>query len=341
MTSAPEPKKLTGTQKVALVLMQMDRQHASDVLRHFSELEADEVIAEIVRLRRVDRKTIEKVLEEVHGAIATGLPAARGGRDVAAGLLQDTFGAEQAATVMNRLASSMAGKSFDFLETVDPPQIAVLLEEELPQTVALVLAHLRPEVASTVLGGVNAERRTEIAACLATMGPASPEALRTVAEVLKSRLGANVAPTEPLAAVGGIQQLVGIINRSPVAVEKELLENLAERDEQLAEEVRARMLTFTDLVRFEKRDVQLILRGIDPGILALALKGASEPVQTTIRENISERTRNILDQELKSLGPVRMSAVDEARADIVRSIRELENRGEITVQRLEEDYLVV
>lgn len=332
---------LTGTQKVALVLMQMDRSQASEVLRHFSEFEADEVIAEIVRLRRVDRSVAEDVVSDVFAAISSGAPLPRGGRDFAAGLLHDTFGSEQAEVVMNRLASSMAGKSFEFLESVDPQQIAVLLDDELAQTVALVLAHLRPDIASAVLAGVEPARRTDVATSLATMGPASPEAVRTVADVLKTRMGASVTPSAPLAAVGGIEPLVEIINRSSVAVEKELLASLSSRDHELAEEVKSRMLTFADLVRFDRRDVQRVLRGIDATRLALALKGAAENVERTIKENITERTREVLDQEMRSLGPVRVSQVDEARADIVRAIRELEAQGEISIQRVEEEETLV
>jgi len=343
MSPAPNTSEsLSGTQKVALVLMQMDRAQASEVLRHFSEFEADEVIAEIVRLRRVDRSIAEEVMAEVFTAISSGAPLPRGGRDFAAGLLNDTFGSEQAEAVMTRLASSMAGKSFDFLETVDAQNITVLLDDELPQTVALVLAHLKPDMASAVLAGVEPGRRTDVATCLATMGPASPDAVRTVADVLKTRMGAAVAPSEPLSAVGGIDPLVEIINRSSVAVERELLESLTVKDQELAEEVKSRMLTFADLVRFDRRDVQRVLRGIDPSSLALALKGAPENVERIIRENVTDRTREILDHEMRSLGPVRMSQVDEARADIVRVIRELENQGGITIQRVEEeDTLVV
>lgn len=342
MTPSPSStENLTGTQKVALVLMQMERAQASEVLRHFSEFEADEVIAEIVRLRRVDRGIAEEVVTEVFTAISSGAPLPRGGRDFAAGLLSDTFGSAQADAVMNRLASTMAGKSFDFLEAVDPQHISVLLDDELPQTVALVLAHLKPDMASAVLAGVEPDRRTDVASCLATMGPASPDAVRTVADVLKSRIGAAVAPTEPLAAVGGIDPLVEIINRSSVTVERELLESLTVKDKDLAEEVRSRMLTFADLVRFDPRGVQRVLRGINPSILALALKGAAENVVRVVRENITERTREILDAEMRSLGPVRMSQVDEARAEVVRVIRELEQEGEITIQRVEEDTLVV
>lgn len=333
--------QLSGVQKVALVLMQMDRQQASEVLRHFSEMDSDEIIAEIVRQRQVDRETVDEVMEEIHRAISSGPPPSRGGKDFAAGLLADTFGTEQADAVMSRLANSMAGKSFEFLEAIDPQQIAALLDEELPQTVALVLAHLKPETGSVVLSGVDAERRTDVAACLATMGPASPDAIRVVSETLRARLGNTAAATEPPAAVGGVQPLVDIINRSDVALERELIDRLAERDEQLAEEVRALMLTFADIVRFDTRDVQLILRGMDPGALALALKGAPEEVERTIRSNISDRTKELLDSEMQSLGAVRRSQVDEARAEIVRQIRELETQGKITIQRVEEEDILV
>lgn len=332
---------MTGIQKVALILMQMDRERAAEVLRHFNELESDEIVSEIVRNRHVDRETIEDVLIEIQNVISAGPPPGRGGKAFAAGLLADTFGAEQAESVMSRLASSMAGRSFDFLETVDPQQIAALLDEELPQTVALVLAHLKPDVSSVVLAGTDMDRRTDVAASLATMGSPSPDAVRVVSESLRSSLGSTAVSADPTSVVGGVQPLVDIINRSDVAVERELLAQLAERDEELAEEVRALMLTFTDLVRFDPRDVQLILRGIDAVTLALALKGATEDVETIIRNNISERSREILDMEIETLGAVRMSQIDEARAEIVRQIRELENQGRITIQRVEEEDLLV
>lgn len=331
---------LTGTQKVAVVLMNMDHDGAAKVMKQFTEHEAEDIAAEIVRLRRVDSLVAERALSEFHDMAMNRRVQSRGGHDFAAGLLEASFGAEKAAGVMHRVASSMAGKAFEFLGVAEPSQIVTLLDGELPQTVALVLAHLRPEQASSVLAGMPDPLRTDVAQCIATMGSATPEAVSVVAETLKLRAGAVVGPHEAVEVVGGVQPLVDIINRADVATERAILEALDARDPMLAEEVRSRMLTFADIVRLEARDVQQVLRGMDVAMLAIAMKGSTEAVIETIKANLSERNREILDDEIASAGPVRMSQVEDARAEIVRTIRDLEGQGTITVQRGDEDEYV-
>jgi flagellar motor switch protein FliG len=263
----------------------------------------------------------------------------RGGREFAVGLLEASFGADKAAGMMNRLASSMAGKSFEFLDAAEPGQIVTLLDGELPQTIALVLAHLRPEHASAVLAGFEDMVRTDVARSIATMGSATPEAVSVVAETLKLRAGAVVAPRGPIEIVGGVQPLVDIINRADVAVERALLEGLDQRDPELAEEVRSRLVTFADVVKLDPLDVQRVVHGIDPSVLALAMKGSSPLVIEAIRMNLSVRKREFLDDEIGKIGPVRTSQVEDARAVIVKSIRELVAEGSIRVQRNEDDYI--
>ena len=334
------PTSLTGTQKAAMVLMQLDKEHAAAVLKQMSEAEAEELVAEVVRLQRVDPDLAEEALSEFHGLSSSGRRRTRGGMDVAIGLLESSFGAERAAGVVGRLASTAAGKSFEFLDTVEAGQIQAVLESELPQTIALVLAHLRPENASAVLAGFDASTRLDVAQCIATMGSATPEAVSVVAETIKIRAGAVAAPNKASAVIGGIQPLVEIINRADVTTERELLESLENRDPALAEEVRARMLTFADIVNLERRDVQQVLRGIDSAVLALAMKGAADAVVAVIRSNVSERNRELLDDEIRNAGAVRVSQVEEARAEVVRAIRDLEADGVIVIQRGEEDEYV-
>ncbi|AUZ87937.1 flagellar motor switch protein FliG, partial [Arthrobacter agilis] len=281
-----------------------------------------------------------EALAEFHELTISGRHRTRGGMDVAIGLLESSFGAERAAGVVGRLASTAAGRSFDFLDSVEAGQIQTVLEGELPQTIALVLAHLKPERASAVLAGLNPSSRTDVAQCIATMGSATPEAVSVVADTIKIRAGGVAAPRHGISAIGGIQPLVDIINRADVLTERELLDGLEDRDPALAEEVRARMLTFADIVNLERRDVQQVLRGIDSAVLALAMKGAAEAVVTVIRANVSERNREILDDEIRGVGPVRISQVEEARAEVVRAIRDLEAQGVITIQRGDEDEYV-
>ncbi|UAJ79450.1 flagellar motor switch protein FliG [Leifsonia sp. ZF2019] len=338
MTDAKTP--LTGPQKVAVVLMNMDQQRAAQVMKQFSDEEADEITAEILRLRRVDPGVAEKAMTEFHDLATRGAVSTRGGREIAVGLLEASFGAERATGVMNRVASNMAGKQFEFLDTVEPGQVQMLLAGELPQTSALVLAHLRADHASRVLSGLGDEARTEVAHAIATMGSPSPDAVRVVADTLKQRASAVVAARTASDAVGGVQPLVDIINRSDASTEKALLEALERRDPELAEEVRSRMLTFDDIVRLEARDVQQVLRGVDVAVLAVAMKGAAPAVEEIITANLSERNREVLADEVRILGPVRLSQVEEARAAVVRAIRDLEATGAITVQRGDEDAYV-
>lgn len=331
---------LTGPQKAAVVLMNMDQLRAAEVMKQFTDAEAEEIAAEIVRLRRVDVDVAERTIVEFHDMTIRGGWNSRGGKDFAAGLLEASFGSERAAGVMTRVTSSMAGKSFEFLDTADPSQVLTLLDGELPQTIALILAHMRPEQASPVIAGLERGMRTDVAQAIATMGTAAPEAVRVVADTLRVRAGAVVGNGEQTEVVGGVQPLVEIINRADISTERALLEALDERDPELAEEVRSRMLTFADVVKLERKDVQQVLRGIDVTVLAYAMKGSTEAVTEVIRTNLSERNREVLDEEYEALGPVRVSQVEEARAEIVRAIRELEAEGVITVQRGDEDEYV-
>jgi len=331
---------LSGTQKVAVVLMNMDQLRAAAVMKQFSEDEAEEIAAEIIRLRRVDTIVAERTILEFHELVMKGGRKSHGGREFAVGLLEASFGTEKAAGVMNRVASSMAGKAFEFLDTAETGQLLILLDGELPQTIALVLAHLRPDLASPVFAALNDGLRTDVARAIATMGTATPEAVRIVADTLKGRSGSVVTARDSVEIVGGVQAVVDIINRADVSTERAVLDGLDELDPTLAEEVRSRMLTFADLVKFDRKDVQQVLRGIDSGILAVAMKGSGEALVEVIRANISERNREILEDEIASLGPVRMTQVEEARAEVVRAIRNLEAEGIITLQRGEEEEYV-
>ncbi|GER21643.1 flagellar motor switch protein FliG [Zafaria cholistanensis] len=332
--------ELSGLQKAAVVLMQLDQEAAAAVMRELSETEAQDLATEIARLRRVEAAVADAALAEFHELTLSGQRPARGGKDVAAGLLEATYGRDRASGVMDRLSASMAGRSFEFLEDVDAGQISSLLDGELPQTAALVMAHLQPDHASAVLAGLPEASRVQVAQAIAEMGPAVPEAVALVAESLKSRVGAVVTTRNAGESLGGIQPLVDILNRSDAATERGLLASLAETDPALAEEVRSRLFTFADLAKLENLDLQKVLRGADPALLALALRGAPTAVVEAIESNISERTLAALAEETSIQRRVRSSQVEDARAEIVRAVRALEAQGEVNVRRMEEDSYV-
>ncbi|MCU1438700.1 MAG: Flagellar motor switch protein FliG [Naasia sp.] len=327
-------RTLTGTQKAALVIMNLSTEAAATVMRQFSEQEAEEITAEIMRLKGVDSATAENAIREFTERSTGRSATARGGRDFAAGLLEASFGAERAQGLLDRLDS---GASFDFLEGADAVQVSSLLDGELPETIAFVLTRLGTELASSVLARLEASVRVDVAESIATMGMPTPEAVGIVTSVLKQRARTIVQPQEKVQAAGGVQPLVDIIKRADAATERDLLAALDERDSELAEQVRSRMLGFDDIVTLEERDVQQVVRTLDPAMLAIALKGANPNVVETIRANMSERNRTSLDEETGLLGRVLKGQVDEARSQVVRAIRDLEASGTITVSRAKEE----
>jgi flagellar motor switch protein FliG len=327
-----------GRRKAALLLLQLGRERAARVLAALDPAEVEELTAEIMHLERVDQAVADAVVEEFYAVSAMG-PGVAGGLNAAQQLLEASVGADQAASMLERLQSTMAGQPFEFLQQADARQVISLLSGEHPQGIALVLAHLRPDHASAILAGLPAALQGDVAHRIALMERASPDVVAVVAETLQRKASTVLTPRE-LAAVGGVAPLVEIINRSDPTTEKAILEGLEARDESLAEEVRSRMFVFEDILLLEDRALQLVLRQVEQSRLAVALKGADPAVRDKVLRNLSERARETLVDEIDLLGPVRMSQVEEARADVVQTIRGLEESGQIVIRRDGEDDYV-
>nr|WP_297423435.1 flagellar motor switch protein FliG [uncultured Actinotalea sp.] len=339
MSTRTVPGELTGTQKAALLLIQIGKEQAARVMSMLDETEIEELTTEIARLERVDPETANSVIEEFHEAAMGTSFTGRGGLGVAQALLEASVGRDRAAGMLERLATSLQGQPFEFLQYADARQVISLLSGEHPQTVALVLAHLRPDHASAIMTGLSPAVQAEVAHRIALMERASPDVVTVVAENLQRKASAVLTPQE-MSAVGGVQPLVEIINRADPTTEKLILEGLEARDQSLADEVRSRMFVFADITLLEERAIQLVLRGVEMGQLAVALKGADEEVRDKIMRNLSERARENLDEEIELLGPVRLSMVEDARAQVVQAIRKLEESGQIVIRREGEDEYV-
>ncbi len=332
---------LTGAQKAAVVLMQLGRERSAPILSQMREAEIEEVATEIVRLRSVQPEVVEAVLQEFQESIGTGGVGAGGGVEVAHDLLAASFGAERASAVIDRLAKAHATDAFAFLADADPRTLVGFLSGEHPQVVAVVLAHLQLDQSSVILSGLPPEQQAEVAHRIGTMERTNQEMVRVVAEVLERQTSSVLQPGgRNAAAVGGVQPLVDLINRADPATERVILESLEQRDPALAEAVRAKLFVFEDITTLEDRGVQLVLRQVETGDLAVALKGVTEVVREKVLSNVSERARENLLEEIELLGPQRVSAVEEARAKIVQVIRSLEESGQIMLRRGGDDEFV-
>lgn len=330
---------LTGPQKAAVALANMDPKVAPDVLKHLSETEVEVISAEIISMRHLSAEDTAKALRDYNNILAGHLPPSRGGQDLAKRLLEASFGAEKAEGLLGRVSASMSNTTLDFLNAADPGQLAALIENEMPQTIALILARLNSHNAAQVLAALPDEGRAAVSRAIATMGAPTQDAITVISDALRSRTGV-FSNRDRREATGGVQSLVDIINRSDAHVEKELLASLDASDPELAEEVRSRMVTFADVVRLDAQDVQRVLRGIDMRVLALALKNAPDQIADVLTANISQRNREALAEETRLLGAVRVKQVEEARAEIVQIVRAMSSAGEITFNRDDEDAII-
>ena len=331
--------EISGLRKAAILLVQLGKEHAAQILANMRESEVEELTAEIVRLREVDGDVADEVLAEFQSMCAARRFIGQGGMGFAQELLEQSLGAERAGEVIGRISASMMELPFQFLQRADPRQLLSFLQDEHPQTIALVLAHLSAEQATRVLSGLGSDVQADVAHRIAVMERTSPDIIKSVEKTLERKLSSVLAPSD-LSDIGGVQPLVDIINRADRAMERMILEGLEGRDPALAEEVRSRMFMFEDIVTLDDRSVQLVLRQVETVDLATALKGVRDDVRQKIARNLSERAAENLADEIDMLGPVRLRTVEEAQGKVVQAIRVLEEAGQITVRRGADDELV-
>jgi flagellar motor switch protein FliG len=334
-----EAVEVTGLRKAAILLVQMGQERASRVLANLRENEVEELVAEIMRLQQVDASQADQVIDEFHELVSARRFVSQGGMSFARELLEGGLGMEKAGEILGRLEAAISEMPFQFLRRADPRQLLSFLQDEHPQTVALVLAHLSAEQASGVLSGFAPELQADVAHRIAVMDRTSPEQVRRIEMILERRMSSILTPTET-SNVGGVQPLIEIINRADRSTEKLILESLESIDPVLAEQVRSQMFMFEDIITLDDKSVQTVLRQVETNDLATALKGVREDVRSKVMRNLSERAAETLAEEIEMLGPVRLRTVEESQAKVVQAIRSLEEQGQIVVSRGGNDEFV-
>lgn len=342
MTMLASPGAVTGlgVRKAAILLIQMGRDRAAQVMSHLSDAEVESISAEIARLDSVTASETGQVLSEFHDLATAHAHITQGGFRFAQQLLEQSVGPERAKEIMDRLHAAAVQMPFQFLHRADPAQLRGFIADEHPQVIALVLAYMAPDKASLLLSGLPAHQQAIVAHRIAVMDRTSPDIVRTVESVLERKLSSMLQPAE-ISRVGGVDPLVNIINRSDRPTERQIVEGLEGLDPSLADEVKSRMFMFDDIVGLDDRSVQQVLRQVDTSELALALKGVSDAVRNKITSNLSERAAENLIDEVDMLGAVRLAQVEEAQQGVIRTIRQLEEQGQIMVRRGNEDEFVV
>jgi flagellar motor switch protein FliG len=302
---------------------------AAAKLRGVSEVEA--LSLEIAKASKVPTEVCRDVIDEAVESVLAEDYLAEGGVDYARNVLMRSLGGDRADEIIGRLAATIERRPFEFLRRTPPEQIAVFLRNESPQTIALVISNLHTTLAAQVLSMLDAEEQAVVALRIAMMAETRPEVVAQVESVVRSRLSA--VGSQEYAAAGGIKSLADILNHSDRSTERNVLDELAKADGELAEEIRLLLFTFEDVVKLDDRSIQMVLKETDQKDLAIALRGVSEDVRGRIFSNMSERGAELLREEIDFQPPQRKRVVEEAQGRIVGVVRRLEEAGAIVISR--------
>ena len=332
-------RDLSGRQKAAIFMVVLGSDVSSEIFKHLKDKEIETLTYEIARLEHVEPDERDKVLQEFQELIMAHDFITSGGIDYAREVLEKSVGPQKAVDIINRLTSNLQVRPFDFIRRTDPTHLLNFIQQEHPQTIALILAYLEPQKASIVLSGLATEIQSDVAKRIALMDRTSPDVLREVERVLEKKL--STLSSEDYTAAGGVESIVNILNLVDRVTEKSIIEALEEDDPELAEEVKKRMFVFEDIVMLDDRSIQKVLREVDSSELARALKAVDSEVQDKIFKNMSRRASTLLREDMEYMGPIRMRDVEEAQQKIVGIIRKLEEQGEVVIARAGEDELVV
>ncbi|WP_226578759.1 flagellar motor switch protein FliG [Halobacillus litoralis] len=332
-------EELTGRQKAAVLLISLGPDVAAQVYKHLDEEEIEQLTLEISSVQKVDAKKKEAILDQFHQIALAQDYISQGGIGYAKTILEKALGADEASNIIGRLTSSLQVKPFDFARKADPHQILNFIQNEHPQTIALILSYLDAEQSGQILSELPQELQTDVARRIATMDSTSPEVISQVEQILEKKLSTTV--TQDYTETGGIQAVVAVLNGVDRSTERTILDSLEIQDPNLAEEIKKRMFVFEDIVALDNRAIQRVVRDVDNDDLRLALKVSSEEVKEVVFTNMSERMAETFKEEMEFMGPVRLRDVEEAQTRVVSTIRHLEDVGEIVIARGGGDDIIV
>jgi flagellar motor switch protein FliG len=277
---------------------------------------------EVVRLGKVQEETKKQIMNECYQDAVAGNIITSGGTEYAQKMLSKAFGWQKAEGLISRVAANSRRPPFDFLRNSDPSQLVGFIDGEQPQTIALILAHLKPNHAATVLSALDDSLQAEVASRIATMDRTSPAVIEQVENVLRKK--ASLVLDREYASVGGAEFLAKILSGVDRSVERIILERLDNNNPDLAAEVRKLIFIFEDIAKLDDRSLQRLLREVDSRDLAIALRGCTDELKERIFKNLSSRAAEMLKDEMTVAGPVRLRAVDEAQQRIVAIVRRLD-----------------
>ena len=328
-----------GVQKAAILLIALGPERSSQVFKHLKDDEIEQLTLEIANTKSIPSDMKDAVLDEFYEVCLAQQYISEGGIGYAKELLEKALGDEKAQGVIAKLTASLQVRPFEFVRKTEPSQLLNFIQDEHPQTIAMILSYLPATQASMVLGALPPEKQADVARRIAQMDRTSPDVIKEVERVLERKLASLV--NQDYTIVGGIDAIVNILNSVDRTTEKHIMESLEIEEPELADEIRKKMFVFEDILLLDDRAIQRVLRDVDNADLELALKSSTEEVQNVIFRNLSKRLAAMIKEDMDFMGPVRMKDVEEAQQKIVAVIRKLEDSAEIVISRGGGDDIVV
>ena len=339
MAKAVEEKVGGGLQKAAVLLIALGPEKSASIFKHLKEEEIEELTLEIANTRNITPNMKDEVINEFYQICLAQQYIAEGGINYAKELLEKSFGSEKALDVIGKLTASLQVKPFEFVRKTDASQLLNFIQDEHPQTIALILSYLSAAQSALILSALPPDRQADVARRIAVMDRTSPDVIKEVEKVLESKLASLV--NQDYTIIGGVDAVVEILNTVDRGTEKHIMETLEIEEPELADEIRKKMFVFEDILLLDDRAIQRVLRDVDNGDLEIAMKGSNEEVQNAIFNNMSKRLSAMIKEDMEFMGPVRMKDVEEAQQKIVNIIRKLEDSAEIVISRGGGDEIIV
>jgi flagellar motor switch protein FliG len=326
---------LTGVEKTAALLATLGESASALVVKHLRDDEVQRVSQAVAQLEHLTSEQAEAVLEEFLQLLATQQYVVKGGYDYARSMLTSAFGPEAAQRMLDRMKERIALESanFDAIQKADPQQLAKFIHNEHPQTIALVLSHLSSSQAAALLSSLPMDLRSDVVVRMAHLDQISPDIISKIAAVIEQKL--KTLGEFSRESYGGVRAVAEMINRLDLNESKDVLASIEQTDGRLFETIRHLMFVFEDLMQLDVRDLKELIQKVDRKVLTIALKGTSEQLKLRILGVMSQRSAEMLKEDIEVLGAVKIREVEAAQQQIIALVREMEKEGSLSLQQSE------
>lgn len=332
-------ERLTGKQKAAAIIISLGAEDASRIYKFLKEDEIEQLTYEISRLQHLSPQTMESTLKDFYELCLTQKVITEGGLEYARNVLEKAFGTQVATSLLERVTKTLRNKSFDFIRQADYKNLLTIIQNEHPQTIALILSYARADQAAAVIAELPKEKRIDVVERIAKMDRTSPEIVKYVEKELLKKFNSMVSID--YTEIGGINYVADIMNNMDRGNEKYIFDELNKKDAKLSDEIRKKMFIFEDIVTLDSLSIQRFLREVDSKDLVLSIKGSNKDVSDVLFNNMSTKMADTIRSELEYTHNVRLRDVEEAQQRIVSVIRRLEEEGEVIIAKSGKDDIIV